>query len=311
MKNFLRSKKVHAMFGAAVMLVASCYTIKSIEMPHEVAPGEEFTMRATIISDGGSHKSDNTFGVFGIRVPADWDVTIPENVLEHYDKSGMLDETFSGVPNEIVTNILNYRYPKEGYKWVGFSTGLDAAEKTKLEFREADNSDCYVVNAKVKAADAEGDYELDFVFGDEEDSFIKYAEKMDHDPDIDPRLFETGTFAADPTKENQINGKGETKPSIHSVVSNLNTSVKVAKDAGVETIPTDGFVVEGTRNGIRVVASSASVANAIVTVYDVQGRMVDCQSVVGGEATLRAAKGLNVVEVLKGKAKAVKKVFVK
>lgn len=308
MKNFLRSKKVHMMLGSAALLVASCYTIKNIEMPHEVAPGEEFTMRATIGSDSGANKSDNTFGVFGVRVPSDWDVTIPENVLEHYGADGVLDETISGVPNEIVTNILNHRYPKDGYKWIGFSTGIDANEKMKLEFKGDD--DCYVVNAKIKPSDVEGDYELDFVFGDEEDSFTKYADKMDHDPNQDPRLFETATFAPDPTKENQINNGGETKPSIHAVVD-ADTSVKVSKGAGVETISADEFVVEGAHNGIRVIAAGSTVANAVVTVYSVQGQQIDCQSVVEGEATLRAVKGLNIVEVLKGKSKAVKKVFVK
>ena len=52
-----------------------------------------------------------------------------------------------------------------------------------------------------------------------------------------------------------------------------------------------------------MIAKSASAATAVVTVYDVQGRQLDCRSVVNGEATLHAAKGVNLVEVLKGNKK--------
>lgn len=312
MKNFLRSKKVHALFGAAAVLVASCYYIKTVEMPHEVAPGDEFTARVTFIGNDGEHNNE-CFGVFGVRVPADWDVTLPANALEHYNADGTLDESFepkSGVYNEIVTNVLNYRYPKDGYKWIGYSTDLEDGQKMKTSFTGSD-ADFYVVTAKIKASDVEGDYVLDFVCGDEEDKFSKYAENMDSDPDNVPRLFETATFAPDPTKENQINSKGETKPSINYSVTNLDTSVKVASGAGVENIAADEFVVEGGVNGIRVVAKGSDVANAVVTVYNVQGQQMDCQTVLSGEATLRAAKGLNMIEILKGNKKVVKKVFVK
>ena len=310
MKNILRSKKVHMAFAAAALLVASCYTIKSIEMPHEVGAGEDFTVRATIISNQGSNASGGDWGVLGVRVPADFDVTIPENVLEHYNADGSLDKAYPGVPNEIVTAVLNYRYPQEGYKWLGFSTGLDGDPKLNLSFT-GDDADFYVVNIKVKAGQALGDYKLDFVFGDEEDSFAKYAANMDHDPNQDPRLFETGTFVPDPTKENGVKTDGTPAPSVRNSVTTLDTSLKVVDGASVETIAADEFAIEGGKDGIRVIAKGVNAAAAVVTVYNVQGQQLDCRSIVEGEATLRAAKGVNVVEVPKGNKKAVKKVFVK
>lgn len=310
MKKLLHSKKVHLLFAAAALAVASCYTIKSIEMPHEVAPGGEFTVRATIISNEGAKTSNGDYGIFGIRVPEDWEVEIPTNVLEYYDADGNLVTTYSGVPNEVVTNVLNYRYPADGYKWLGYSTGLDGDPKLSLGFAGENDTDYYVVNCKVTAGMTEGDYELEFVFGDEEDGFAKYAANMDHDPNTDPRLFETGTFVPDPTKENGVKTNGDPAPSVRNSVD-IDTSIKVTDAAGVEAISADEFAIEGGTNGIRVIATGAGAASAVVTVYDVEGHKLDCRSIIGGEANLKAVKGLNLVEVLKGGNKAVKKIWVK
>lgn len=311
MKKLLRSKKVHMLFAAAALLVGSCYTIKNIEMPHEIGAGEEFTVRAQIISNEGEKSSSGDWGVLGVRVPVDFEVTIPENVLEHYNADGSFDKAWPGVPNDIVTAVLNYRYPQDGYKWLGFSTGLDGDEKQQFGFT-GDDADFYMVNIKIKAGQAVGDYKLDFVFGDEEQSFAQYAENMDHNPNQDPRLFETGTFVPDPTKENGTKDDGTPAPSVRNSVTTLDTSLKVKDGASIEVVDAnDEIAVEGAEGGIRVIAKSASAATAVVTVYDVQGRQLDCRSVVNGEATLHAAKGVNLVEVLKGNKKAVKKVFVK
>ena len=100
-------------------------------------------------------------------------------------------------------------------------------------------------------------------------------------------------------------------PSVRNSVTTLDTSLKVVDGASVETIAADEFAIEGGKDGIRVIAKGVNAAAAVVTVYNVQGQQLDCRSIVEGEATLRAAKGVNVVEVLKGNKKAVKKVFVK
>jgi len=311
MKKFILPKKALWLVGACAVAMVSCYTIKSIEMPHEINAGEEFSIRATIISNQGANKSSGDYGLFGIRVPEDWDVSIPENVLEHYTKEGTCDATYKGVPNQIVTDVLNYRYPLAGYKWVAYSTGLDGDPKLNLSF-DGDDMDYYVVNMKVKAGDKTGDYNLDFVFGDEEEAFAKYAQNMDHNPNQDPRLFETGTFVPDPTKENGKKDDGTLAPSVRNSVTTLDTSIKVKDGAGVATLAADAFEVRGGNDGcIHVVATGADAMNAIVTVYNAYGVQLDMKALSQGETSLRAQKGACMVQVLKGGSKSVKKIFVK
>lgn len=288
--------------------VVSCYKIRSIDMPHTIAAGEEFTVKAAIVSTNGEQGVDNNYILFGIRLPEDWDISVPENVFEHYTAEGVLDGTWKGVPNEVLTDMFNYRYPVEGYKWIAYSTGVDGDPKNA--FRFAGDTDYIQVNIKVKSGNTPGDYKLDFIFGDEGENFSKYADDFAHDPNRDNRLCQTGTFAADPESENQIKDNGETNASIKNVVD-VDTSVKVTENGSVDNISADAFEILGGYDGIRVVANSADVMDAIVTVYNTDGMQLDMKALSQGETTLRAQKGINIVEVLKGDSRTVRKVFVK
>lgn len=343
MKNLIASKKLHLTLAVASLLVASCYKLQSIEMPHEVAPGSEFTITATIVGDGAQNSIDS-WGCFGVCLPEDWEVTevFYQTIRGEKDADGNLSyaDPIPGTMklNQIYSDIMAYRYSyiKENepvsYKWVGFSTGLDedlveveGKKKPATNFSLGENDKIEVI-AKIKAGKRLGDYRLEFMFGDEEDTFAKYVDKMDHDPQQDPRLFRTATFASDPEREDQkqiqlnpdmshkVDEDGnpiyEIKPSIQKPVD-VDTKISVATTTGVAEISADEFEITSCNGGIRVISTDAGLDHAVVTIYDASGKTVDSCVISGGEARLEVSKGMCVVKVLKGNHQAVRKLYIK
>lgn len=257
MKNLIASKKLHLTLAVASLLVASCYKLQSIDMPHEVAPEAEFTISATIVNDHWEAIDNDSYGCFGISVPEDWTVEVPRNGYEYYASDDAVPVAYEATMNEIYTAIMEHRYHRDGYKWIGFSTekmkhkltkSPDKVDGDKKYTADAVPVDRIVANLKVKTGTTPGDYQLEFLAGDETENFEKYLDNMDHNPQSDPRLFEAGTFAADPAKENQVNKEGEIKPSIHNVL-NADTKISVSTTTGIVEVLASEFEIVGCGGG--------------------------------------------------------------
>lgn len=293
--NFTSRKGVVAIL-AVMAVVTSCYTIKRVGQPHEVEAGGEFTSRSVVIYNEGDNEEVESYGCFGIRVPEGWTVTLPSNAYEQWVE-GEVTATNPMIANEKYTAICNHRYPAEGYVWYGFST----TQKMKNQLHK-NLSDSIAVNCKIQvpAGAALGDYEIEYVYGDETENFEKY-EDLAYNGDKDNRLIETATFE---TRESQAQGKG------HSF-ADVDTKIKVVAVTGLNKVSADQYSVATADDAVLFEVMGAEAKNAIVTVYNAAGQVVDSKVANSEVTTLKAQKGVNVVSILNGNKRSVEKVVIK
>ncbi|MGN0229184.1 MAG: T9SS type A sorting domain-containing protein [Muribaculaceae bacterium] len=293
--NFTSRKGVVAIL-AVMAVVTSCYTIKRVGQAHEVAAGGEFTSRSVVIYAEGDNQSANSYGCFGIRVPEGWTVTLPSNAYEQWEK-GEVTATNPMIANEKYTAICNHRYPAEGYVWYGFSTTQKMSHQLHKDF-----SDSIAVNCKIQvpAGAALGDYEIEYVYGDEEDNFEKYTD-LAWDQEHDNRLIETSTFKTP---------DGSSEYNTHTFVD-VDTKIKVVASSGLSKVSADQYSVSAEGDAVRFEVRGAGAENAIVTVYNAVGQVVDSKVANSEVTTLKAQKGVNVVSILNGNKRSVEKVVIK
>ena len=315
MKNSRLSKKWLLWILPLAVAFSSCYYLTNLEFSREeVEPGGEFTMKADFLPTGA--EIIKSYGCLGACIPEGWEV---KDVVYHYQGHGK-DVHMGFVPSTIYTDIMNHRYSyvrenqPGNWRWVGFVTPEKVDMCMHWNSEESGGVSYAWVTATIVARNVEGDYTIEFLMGDEEDGLEQYKDNMDHDPLNPSRLFNTGTFAADPSKENQRGKQGSTVPSIvHPAKSMYNANtIKVTKNAGITTAEADaeGFRVEGGQGCILVTLPDAD-GNGVASVYDAAGRLADSQGIDGGAAQLNAPKGICIVEVSTEGRKLTKKVFVR
>ncbi len=288
-------KKIAATALCAFAIVG-CYKITEITMPSEVAPNQTFSVSVKVMDDDNDGGDATSYPVLGVLVPNGWTVTLPENAYEHYIPASGTITSMGGAASEIYTSILNDYYTREGYTWFGFI----ANEKVKTDFGSADN---YVLaNFLVTAGSEVGDYDIQVVCGDEEDNLEKYLPLEEHNgvgadgSFRNCRLRETATIDDEDFEEK---------------VLDLNTTIKVTGEAGINEINADNYSVNAIGNGqISIELNDASLANTIANVYDVNGRLI-ASRVLGAENVIDAAQGLCVVTLINGNKTATQKVVVK
>lgn len=316
MKNSRISHKWLLWILPFAMAFSSCYFLSDIVFSRtEVEPGGELTFTAYFIASGSEQL--RSYGCFGVCLPEGWEA---KDVVLH--SKGHTNLTHTPMKeSDIYTDIMNYRYSyvkenePETWRWVGFATS-EKVEMCQHHNSEESGGDSYVyLTATIIAGDTEGDYKLEFLMGDEQNGFEQYVGNMNHDPNNPTRLFNTGTFKVDPSKEDQ-EGKHGTTPSVRNPVTYPKTTIIVTKNAkniqnaNIDTIESnkDGFQIAGGNGCISVIAEYA---NAVASVYDSAGHLIDSQNVIGGEAQLNAPKGVCIVKVNADGRTLTKKVFVK
>lgn len=315
MKNILKSKSFLLLISLAIALPACTYWLEYLELDREeVLPGGEVSLSACFYAD--TNEQMQSYGCFGVCIPKDWKV---KEIIFHHECHGISED----VPleaNEIYTDILNHRYSYiknddlHDWQWLGFST----PEKVKMcAHYESDWWGATSITATFIAGNELGNYKLEFLMGDEEEDFEKYRENMDHDPKNPSRICMTGTFAADPSKENQVGKDGETVPSIYKPRKGFNTNVKVVETlnntaaSAIADADRTAFQVVGDEGCIRVIANTDNTRNSIATVSTTDGRLIDTQILSNGETRLKAPRGLCIVSLTADDHTATKKVFVK
>ena len=296
MKTYFTTRKSVVAVLALMAVVTSCYTIKRVAQAHEVAAGGEFTSRSVVIYAEGDNQNATSYGCFGIRVPEGWTVTLPSNAYEQWEK-GEVTATNPMIANEKYTAICNHRYPAEGYVWYGFST----TQKMKHQLHK-DFSDSIAVNCKIQvpAGAKLGDYEIEYVYGDEEDNFEKYTD-LAWSQSNDNRLVETSTFKTP---------DGSSEHNTHTFVD-VDTKIKVIESSGLSKVSADQYSVATADDAVLFEVKGAEAKNAIVTVYNAAGQVVDSKVANSEVTTLKAQKGVNVVSILNGNKRSVEKVVIK
>lgn len=330
MKNIFTSKKSLWLVAFVALLVTSCFKLTSVVLStNQIEQFKTMTVTSTVVNAHFGAIDNDAFGLYGIRIPSDWNV---ENVAA-VNKYGNEKVEFAGTPCDFYAALLQHCYPREGYKWVAYQTEYVKYKLAQFENGQESTADNVVVTATLRAGDKLGEYSVDVVMGsstksklednysvnedgsynfsrtlndfEEKDGVIEYKKKP-----ID-NLLETGTISdLERYVQNQELSKNEEYPGIANPIADQELNVSVIQNTtGVEQVSDSDLRIVGDRGGIRVVLESAD--DAEVAIYNVEGKMVDSKVMAGGEALLKAAKGSCIVKVVKGDKKIVKKIFVK
>lgn len=326
MKKIFTSKKC-LLLPAVALLAVSCFKLSSVSLSsHDVEAGKEVTLTANVENAHWENVPDNSaFAFFGVRVPADWSVT-SVSAVNTVDDGTSTD--IESEPSDYYTALLDHCYPRVGYKWLGFQTN-----KEKFTLKQ-NSTDRVVVTANLKAGFTTGDFNLDVVMGSStteaiedlytknEDGTYNFSKTLnDLNDDGTPKgstvgyVFETGTIS---DLENYVQYQEMSKNNEYpSIVNRLNIESNGVSELAITVKPsTTGIVAaEADAEAVEVVAGEGCVnvaaACGVAAVYNAAGVMTDSKAIANGSATLRAHKGVCLVQIANGAGKVVKKVVVK
>lgn len=143
----------------AVLLVStavftSCYKFSVVTFSsHEIAQNDKLTVAAIVEKNGDVGGSDAYFGLFAVRVPSDWTSDEVPTVcsVENGVEQGVLPMTEC----EGYATFMNRFYPKEGYRWIGFST------EESLNY----GMTALILTINLRSGQQTGDFRLDFATG--------------------------------------------------------------------------------------------------------------------------------------------------
>ena len=170
-KRFLVSLFVSMAIMATVFV--SCYQITFIKQAHTVVKGNVFNGKFVIKSTGTTTGGvSHVYGLFGIRVPEGWEVDgniVMTQVVKPTTDVG--DPEYNQnikrklIPSRSYTDLLNSKFPRAGYTWLGFGTEADF--KSLLGGSDPDKrvDSIYVSYDIITSYDHTGIYYLDYVAG--------------------------------------------------------------------------------------------------------------------------------------------------
>lgn len=356
MKKFFTSKKCLLMLAfAGLMSVACGLKISNITLSN-AAPqqGEHITMTTNYVATS-EFVADDYYNLYAVRVPSDWEA--PALTVKTYTGSG--EEVVYGDEIAMIScpaygEFLQFCFPKDGYKWIGFQSENIYKIQTSVESI-----------VELVAGQEMGEYELDITVG---------AWKQNPSTELmkDGQINYQEVFGWSSSKDDVQVGDGILNPYyksseyllMASSISKAEFDENVARiramdirvtitnpknpDAGPATYPvapeianilekdedeaivaqgdnlkvkvvqknTTGIVAaEADAEAVEVVAGEGCVnvaaACGVAAVYNAAGVMTDSKAIANGSATLRAHKGVCLVQIANGAGKVVKKVVVK
>lgn len=153
---------------------ASCYKILRTHAPNEVMTGETFQVKMVVVDNGDSHQQEITdWSVAAVRVPEDWDVKCGTGAYEsfaedwvYYTDGKPAKAKYSMRFSESLSKAYNESAPKEGYKWVAFTSTSKVTKFMSACWRNG--CDSAVVTFTVTAGATPGDYVIDYLAADDE-----------------------------------------------------------------------------------------------------------------------------------------------
>lgn len=223
----------------AIAMLASCYKFGKIVAPKEVNPNEAYQGRIVVVNDNNNGPV-TTLGIFAVRVPENWDVQVEEGAYEQYAEEGVVipadandSENKPAGPGTLTGNMhysallssfYNQSNPKEGYTWVAFIT--DEKHRAGLQGSGSNSCDSIAFNYKVINDGVAGEYEIDYIVGDEEDNIERFNSVQDA---LGTRVYCTSTESSILPK----NDNGE--EAFDHVQADFKTTIKVL-EGGTPTV---------------------------------------------------------------------------
>ncbi|MBQ8047602.1 MAG: metallophosphoesterase [Prevotella sp.] len=201
-----KSRKFFSVASAFLLItmLASCYKFGRIVAPKQVNPHEAFNGRIVVVNDNNNGPV-TTYGIFAVRVPENWEVEVGENAYVQYAEEGVVIPADGEHPDEkpagpgsltgtmhyssLLSSFYNQSNPKEGYTWVAFVT--DEKHRVGVQGSSSSSCDSIAFNYTVINDGVEGDYELDYIIGDEESDFERF--KGDVKNALDTRVYCTSS----------------------------------------------------------------------------------------------------------------------
>ena len=170
-----------------IMMLVSCYKFGRIAAPKVVNPNEAFEGRIVAVNDNSLGPASG-YSIFAVRVPENWTVEVGDNAYQQYATG---DITIPGDANDPtkpaekanitdrmhysaqLSSFYNQSNPKEGYTWMAFVT--DNVHRRGLQGHQNNSCDSIALNYRVLNDGVAGEYELDYIIGDEEKDFEQYG----------------------------------------------------------------------------------------------------------------------------------------
>ncbi len=336
-KIYLTKTALFAAVLVALVVVACGLKITSIDVKSEVDTNEEFTMTLNLDkADAENYGNYNGLRLyFGVRIPESWSAT---ELTAIDTNSGKTEEenNFAFEVSEGYAKVLEFCFPcNDGYKWVAFqSIGThDVVCESGLK-----------AFVKLKAGSEMGAYDVDVVAGGSQyvmpedlltpEGEVNINKVFGNDIEGNPAGFSNGMTATEFKPSEYIMSFGTISSQEIADRTAYFKSQNLTATVGDHTLPlameitnvydkgpakitvkqTTGISDVAEDNSVEVKAGvdcvNVAADGAVATVYNVSGRVLDVQTV-DGEATLRAEKGVCIVEVVKNNKKIVKKVTVK
>lgn len=254
--NIHKIRKIFFIGGlAGVLLLSSCYKLISSYAPSEVAPGETFEVSFTVIDDGSETQNFVTdWSYAGVRLPKGWEATVPEGAHRqfaedwvYYQDGSKVNSSHNMEPCAKLSQFYNAACPKTGYTWSGFKSVSKIPKNISACWRNGCDSIRITFLVKVPEDAAPGEYQIDFMGGDEEDDagIDKYANYTEAK---DSRLFHVGTAAGSYVQNRAAN-------LVRTVVVTDATGIKAPEESDRQQEPAynlSGQRLQKMQNGIVI-----------------------------------------------------------
>lgn len=340
---------------AGLMSVACGLKISTIALSNsKPEQGEKITLTTTFVATS-EFVADDYYNLYAVRVPEDWEAPALTVTTYTADSEGakVYGDAIEMVACDAYAQFVEFCFPKDGYKWVGFqskdiykiTTSVESvvelvAGKTLGEFDLDITVGAWKQNPATELVkDGQINFSEAFGWSSSKDDvqvgdgylnpYYKSSEYLLMASSISTAEFDENVArirAMDDLRVTITNPKDESAgPKTYPVgpeIANILEKDETTKDQGdnlkVEVVESTTTVIEAAEADVEaaeVVAGEGCVnvaaACGVASVYNAAGVMTDSKTIVNGGATLRAPKGVCLVQIANGAGKVVKKVAVK
>lgn len=153
--------------------LASCYKIVWLEMDHEAITNSKIHGKMVVKRNGQSDNGlvQHVYALFGVCVPKGWtggdDIVmtqVPKETTDVGDEEYTVVVKRKMVYNERYAKLLNAKYPKPGYTWLGYAS--EAPIKSLFNTKEQTNEvDSIYIEFSIMTNDKTGTFYLDYIAG--------------------------------------------------------------------------------------------------------------------------------------------------
>ncbi len=315
-KFYLKKPALLATLAVALVAVSCGLAITELTFStHTLQQGEELTITTKFERpDDQYQNNENLYVYYAVRVPEDWNTSVMLKATDNTEYEGvhLNSQDIEFENSEFYSKLMELSYPRDGYKWLAYQStktyDISGQPATAVLVLTAGNTigeyelDVMAGSSKSSPSDmltdgGEINYDLAFNYTDENKNYKGdgtrynvYQEYLANASTLSDAEIESRKFALENIK---VNGNPISPADIPNHNSNLNRTVKVIVNTGIDDVTGDVAEVNvvAVDGGVEVEAQ-----DAVATVYSVTGTIVDNRAV-NGKAHLQAMKGMNIVKI--------------